>query len=209
MDKIDNAIILEGITGSGKSMQVKLISSANPDYCICNNASDIFKTTLPARDSLHKIGLKVIPEAMLHQFTTWMKVYEQCHESAVTIIDRFTLSNLVYFIARCEIENITVDIPKTRQMFLEPYGLSVLDKTHTIYFDCKPEIAARRVSRRAGREDFNIELQSHAYDIYRRELEIYPFAAYIINSGGTVEETSERFMPLLEEIVDKIKNGKV
>lgn len=199
---LNDTIIFEGITGCGKSKQIELITTNNENnvkYRLCDNTSPIYSGTNEARQLLSNIKSPIIPEMLLHQFTNWMKVYEQQFEADVTLIDRFSLSNLVYSIARCEINDIKLDRSRLRSYFFEPMGLDILTNTLTIYFDCPVDIATKRTNSRLGRNYFDMELQTRAHDIYLQEIEQFPYKVEVIDASGEMNKIHKNINSILED----------
>ncbi len=129
-----------------------------------------------------------------------MRIYEQHKNDAqIVLMDRFELTSLVYFLARCEIQNIKIDLNKVREIFLEPFGMGILNNTLTVYLDCPADIAAMRIFNRNGRRNFDIELQQRARNIYLRELEVYKNQKALINAAGTIEDTFARVNSVLKQ----------
>ena len=189
-------IIFEGISGGGKSTQLDLLKQRRGDkYVFCDCSSPIYERTKGVRNYLGVNSEYLMAESLLHQFTNWMKFYEQKGQG-VFVVDRFVLSNLVYFLARAEVEGVRVDVSRARDYFLRPFGVGSLEDSLTLLFDCPIDVARERLKNRV-RCGFDFDLQKRAGEIYLRELELYPYASKIIDGGESKEDV---FKKVLEEL---------
>lgn len=203
---LKNTYILEGIRNSGKSTQADRLQKKF-NATVIGASNPIYDATKQARDSLERKGFPAIPEALLHQFTSWMKLYEYDLKGMI-IVDRFCLSHLVYLIARCDIEDLRIDRTAAREAILTPFGLSPLDGSITLYFDCDPLIAQQRITNGKSKK-FDYELQSRARKYYLEEIAYLPYKSHIIDasqSPDTVYDSVMQKIIYLPEERDKIKN---
>ncbi len=203
-----NSIVLEGITGCGKSTLIRsLLENKEYEYCVINCNAPIYETTKDVRDALRQSGYPFFPEAYLHLFTRWMKLSQQKNNADMMLIDRFSFSNLVYLLARAEEAEVSVDVQKVRDQMLYPFGMSVLDKSTTVYLDCPAQIAQERTKQRSGRSYFDYNFQARARDVYLREWELYPYRKMMIDASGTPEYTLKQFMPCIEKVKELKEHG--
>ena len=94
--------------------------------------SPVYQASKDYRKFLIDEGDPIIPNILIHQSTNYLKVINLSKKSDIIILDRFVLSNLVYLIARSDLEGIELDSAIIRDQLLKPFGINVLNDTTTI-----------------------------------------------------------------------------
>lgn len=212
-------LIFEGITCSGKTTQIAEITRILRDkfsYSVglANSASQVYAASNEYRKFLKRHDNPLIPYALIHQSTNYLKIEELPQNLDILIVDRFVLSDLVYLCARCELKNITIDKTKAREQILTPFGIHVLKNTETFYIDADYKIASMRINQRKQtdsegklRNEFDLSLQAVAREKYLEEIkfakENTSFGNTIINGNQDQQDVTGEIMQKLEEIITK------
>jgi thymidylate kinase len=88
-------LILEGITGSGKSTSIKYIQRAFQEMGYSTNVADcksfVFEQSASLRNTLKDYGNPLLPQLLLHQLMNHMKILDKEGTSDIIIVDRFAL----------------------------------------------------------------------------------------------------------------------
>ena len=181
-------IILEGITGSGKSTHAaeltRTLSSGRSVHYF--DTSTLYPMLKPLRPTNPDNVRGVLQEALFFQFMNWMRFSnEQRYD--VAIVDRFLLSNCVYTLEKMQRLGISHDPAKVRETTLNPFGFDPLEGTVTLYLDCPVGAAQERVSRRE-RSVFDSTKETNAQRIYEQELKTYAHEAIVID--GSKEQSA-------------------
>lgn len=191
-------IALEGIDGSGKSTQLIRLTEALKSRLQSGHLVDSLKFPVyqnsPTGEILAALlskGLKSKDSRLL--FQSLMAVnrseflaalpYDPTSKSNLLLLDRYTLSGLVYGLA----QGLGIEWLKSINAFLPEPDM-------TIYIDIPPDLSfTRRPVRRDAMEEDREFIQS-TYNLYKQHL---PFGSFIID--GTQSESR-----ITEEILAKI-----
>jgi len=207
-EKYKSIFIFEGITGCGKSTQLPKVV----DYLerkrglsvgIADSGAEAYVASKAYRNYLTRADNPLIPYALIHQSTNYLKIEAARNPVDVLMVDRFVLSDLVYLISRCELQGIPVDKEKTREQILSPFGIDIFEKTYTIYLDASIEVAKSRTQSRSQldsfgkvRSEFDLPLQARARENYLNELNMAKkrnsFSYTTIDANGPEEVVFDR-----------------
>lgn len=190
-------LILEGITGAGKSSSIGFIKQFFNDHgksvSIADCTSKIVDLSKNVRRYLKDCGEPLIPQLLINQMISYMKLLE-ADSSDILLIDRYILSDLVYTLAKAELSKTDINLQKSREGILYPLGLNPLEKSMTIYFDVDAAIARERTLKRTQRtvegytrNDFNLELQSSASKFYKQEIPLLKSPAVTIDANNSLD----------------------
>lgn len=211
-----NQIILEGITGSGKSSNVDFIRNylegRDISVAVADCTMPVFENSINLRRTLRDYGNPLLAQLFLHQHSNYIKILE-AGDADVTLIDRHVLSNLVYTLARTEIEGTTVDVSKMRDAILRPFGLNPLEDSVVLYFDVEPQVARQRTLTREQkaiegnvRNEFNLRFQSLAAKHYEQELPFLSCPVYSFDANKSIPVLESELSSVLEKLFEKYQN---
>lgn len=201
-------IILEGITGSGKSSNIGYMKdyfqSHGKSVSIADSHAPVYEMTKDVRKYLKDNNEPLMAQLLLHQSTTYMKLFE-VETSDILIMDRFVLSDLVYTFAKAELTGINIDYEKSRAGVLHPLGLDPLIGSSTIYFDIDIGEAKKRTKKRTKktvegfvRNNFSDELQGAARKYFDQEFLLLEYSKFRIDANRNPDEVKSQLELILD-----------
>lgn len=200
-------IILEGITGCGKSTSIPYIKNYLEDKGLktfvadCN--SEAIKSTSNTRKYINSFDDTLLPQLFIHQVHSYSKILTKDNID-VMIVDRFVLSNIAYTLARLDNSCADFDEEKVVNWFLYPLGEPTLKGTINILFDVDTEVAEKRVLLRDQkthegdiRNTFDFKLQSAANYYFRKSATNLKTPYYIVDADKNKEEVKSQLEKIL------------
>jgi len=200
---LDNFIVFEGIDGSGKSLQARLLADhliregktcsldAEPTH------SDIGKLI---RATLQKES-DVIPDALAGLFAAdrYQHVYApatgieaRIDRGEIVICDRYVLSSLAY-------QGSYVSDPELTKLLNANFPLPKM----LVYLDVPVDTAIERIGHRDGiKEIFDRrEVLEKIYDRYDQQLKVYEGAKLLIDGTSSVESIAKFIWDRISDII--------
>ncbi|QQG38884.1 MAG: hypothetical protein HYS32_00225 [Candidatus Woesearchaeota archaeon] len=169
----NRTFVFEGITGSGKSTQIRLLSprihDLNPK--VLGRTSPIIGAMKEMRRLITEIGSPLVTQSLVYILENVAKVETAKEHDGITIIDRFVISNVAYLVARAISEGHCIDRDAVRRTVFTPFGVDLLQGKTIIYLDCDVKEAESRTTSRGSRERFDFNLHSLARIVYNEELD--------------------------------------
>jgi thymidylate kinase len=158
--KAPKVVIFEGISGSGKSTQIKkierVLSQGGLEVSV-HNSERVYPAVSRFRPTDVTQAAQAIQEAIFFRFTRWLTAVD-ADASDVALVDRFVFSDLIYLAQRLDALNVKYDINLLRQQMLSPFEIDLLEGSLTLLIDCPPSIAGKRSAQRS-RNRFDINVQ--------------------------------------------------
>ncbi len=200
-------ITFEGIDGSGKTTQMRLVAER-----LRSMSREVVETQEPGgtgigleirRILLDPGNTKLCPIAeMLLYFAARAQNFDErilpaWRRGAVVLSDRFTDSTLAYQGAGRELGDDVV-------MRLHDIACHGLQPDLTIYIDIDPETAARRTDSRGARDRIEEEaaaFRTRVRDAYQKLATLNRTRIQTVDGHGTVSEVNARIWPVIEPLV--------
>ncbi len=170
---VNNIFIFEGITGSGKSTQIRLLKDKFKDLNlqVLDRSSPVIGAMKEMRVLISNAGSPLVTQGLSYILENVAKVETVKEYKGITIIDRYVLSNVAYLVAKSIETGHCIDRDAVRKTAFFPFGFDLLKNKSIIYLDCDPKEAEYRTNTRGSKEIFDFDLHSSARKIYREELD--------------------------------------
>ncbi len=198
MQILQNFIVFEGIDGSGKSTQLKLLQEKLHDAWFTAEPTNV-KIGAFLRNILRG-EIEAHPTTVVHLFAADRAehvygkdgIVERCKNGEIVICDRYLFSNLAYQGVTCGL-----DLPlKLNSDFPLPKIV--------VYFDIAPEKSLERVQGRGESEIYEkLDFLQSTYDMYNQVFDIYK------DSGVKIVriDATKSARVIAEEVFDIIRNA--
>lgn len=206
-------ITLEGPDGSGKSTITKLLS----EY-LKEKGHDVLTTREPGGTKISEDIRKIIldsrntsmsdtTEALLYAASraqhVSQKISPAINEGKIIICDRFVLSSLVY-------QGIGRGLGVDKVKAINDFAIQGVEPDLILFFDISPEIALKRKTRknRGDRlEREKIDFHNKVYEGYLSLIELYEGKIKVIDATKTKEKTFEQVKNLVDNLLEKNREG--
>lgn len=198
MQILENFIVFEGIDGSGKSTQLKLLQKKLQDAWFTAEPTNV-KIGAFLR-SILRGEIDAHPTTVVHLFAADRAehvygkdgIVERSENGEIVVCDRYLFSNLAYQGVTCGLDlplKLNSDFPLPQIVF---------------YFDIQPEKSLARVQGRGESEIYEkLDFLQSTYDMYNKVFDLYKDSGVKIVRIDATKSAEE----IAEEVFQLIRNA--
>lgn len=198
-------IVLEGITGSGKSIQIEQLQIIYPDAVFTRTPGGTISGE-KMRELLFSEADNLDPITQLYvvHASRWQNIVENIAPALLAgqhvFCDRFQLSTFAYQVYQSGREDVMEHLLETQAQFLN-VGIN----PHYIFLDIEPAETLSRINDRIDNDTFDekdSDFHQSIYNGYKQGLAELGIDYTVVDARGSVEDVTARVRQAVRDVIE-------